>query len=88
MAEKVQWFRGTIHVRSDDVANCAAALRAQLDQDQWQTLAALAAAVVSLWEAEKTGSMVLVVTADQAAAGVAAALRAPGLERVAEVLAR
>ena len=58
------------------VAEVAAAMRARMPKDQWETLAALAAEILALREAE-TGARVLVVSADQQSAEVARALRAP-----------
>lgn len=62
------------------VSACARELRARLAPDQWETLSALAAEVLSLREAE-TGSLVVVVPANRQSAAVAAALGAPGLDR-------
>lgn len=69
------------------VAELAAALQGRLRPDQWKLLAALAAEIVARWERVATGSLVVVVSADQQVAEVAKALGAPGLDRAAAKLA-
>lgn len=65
------------------VADCALSLRQRLEPDQWQTLAALAAEILTLREAT-TGQLVIVVPAGQAASAVAKAVRAPGVDTALE----
>lgn len=65
----------------------AADLRSRLPRGQWTTLLGLAAEIVALNERE-TGSLVLVISADQATREVAKHLRAPGLEKLPGQLVR
>lgn len=78
----------SLHVVVDlsRVGECAAALHQQLQPDQWATLTALAAEILSRQEAAATGSLVVLIPASAQVAQVVRDLGVPGLDRAAEKL--